>query len=170
MGKLQDILSAGGYGGDLADQWNNTTAAGDFAPLPAGEYVARLDRGELTTVGSKATPSYKLTFNVITGPGESTDNAGRLFWSDIWLTPAAIAQAKRDLGKLGVTDLAQLEQPLPRGIICGVRLALRRDDNGTERNRVQRFDVLRIETPQADPFAPADTTTATSAEGVTDAS
>jgi hypothetical protein len=65
--------------------------------------------------------------------------------------------------------LAQLEQPLPRGIVCGVRLALRKDDNRVERNRVVRFDVLRIETPQADPFAPADTTT-TASEGVTDAS
>ena len=166
MGKLSDILSAGGYGGDLADQWNNTAAAGEFGPLPGGEYVARLDRGELTTVGSKSTPSYKLTFKVVTGPGESTEHANRMLWHDIWLTPAAIAQAKRDLGKLGVTNLAQLEQPLPRGIVCGVRLALRKDDNRVERNRVVRFDVLRIETPQADPFAPAHTT----AEGVTDAS
>ena len=39
--------------------------------------------------------------------------------------------AKRDLGKLGVTEIEQLEQPLPLGIRCSVKLALRRDDDGT---------------------------------------
>lgn len=168
MGKLSDILSAGGFGGDdFGDRWRSTGAADDFGPLPPGEYVAVIDRGELTTVGTKGTPSYKLTFRVIEGPGKLLDYVGRLLWDDIWLTPAALPQAKRDLGKLGVTDPQQLERPIPEGIVCRVRLALRRDDDGVERNRVVRFDVDHIEPPEADPYAPpAD---APDAEGEADA-
>ena len=84
------------------------------------------------------------------------DHAGRQFWHDIWLTPAALPMAKRDLGKLSVTSLDQLEQPLPAGIRCAVKLALRRDDDGTEYNRVRRFDVVGIDEPERDAFAPAD--------------
>ena len=62
--------------------------------------------------------------------------------------------AKRDLGKLGVTSLDQLEQPLPSGIRCTVKLVLRRDDDGTEYNRVRRFDVVGIDEPERDAFAP----------------
>jgi hypothetical protein len=155
MGKLTEILSAGGFGGDdFNDKWRTTGAADDFGPLPPGEYVAVIDRGELTTVGTKGTPSYKLQFRVIEGPGKSTDFVGRLLWDDIWLTPAALPQAKRDLGKLGVTDPQQLETAVPPGIVCKLRVVLRRDDDGVERNRVQRFDVLRIEAPESDPYAP----------------
>ncbi|MEN0109292.1 MAG: hypothetical protein AAF805_01085 [Planctomycetota bacterium] len=155
MGKLSDILSAGGYGGDdFSGRWQSTDAADDYRPLPAGEYVAAVERGELTTVGQRSTPSYKLSFRVVEGPGRSTEHADRLFWHDVWLTPAALPQAKRDLAKLGVSDPSQLERTIPPGIVCRVRLALRRDDDGAERNRVVRFDVLRVEKPEADPYAP----------------
>lgn len=100
---------------------------------------------------TNGTPGYKLTFKVLEG-----DHAGRQFWHDIWLTPAALPMAKRDLGKLAVTDLEQLERPLPPGIRCAVKLALRRDDDGSEYNRVRRFDVLGIDEPERDAFAPDD--------------
>ena len=57
--------------------------------------------------------------------------------------------AKRDLAKLGVTALEQLERPLPPGIRCKVKLALRRDDDGTEYNRVKTFEVVGIDPPEA---------------------
>ena len=44
----------------------------------------------------------------------------------------------------------------PGCIRCNVRVALRRDDDGTEYNRVRRFDVLGIDEPVRDPFAPTD--------------
>ena len=150
MGKLSDILN-NGNGEQLRRQWDDTEAAEDFAPLPSGEYVARIIGGELFTGRTNATPGYKLTFKVFDG-----DHAGRQFWHDIWLTPAALPMAKRDLGKLGVTSLDQLEQPLPAGIRCAVKLVLRRDDGGTEYNRVRRFDVLDMEEPERDSFAPAE--------------
>jgi hypothetical protein len=144
--KLSDILNGGGESLRLA--WANTAAASDFTPLPAGTYVARIVSGELATAKS-GTPGYKLTFKVLEG-----EYAGRQFWHDIWLTAAALPMAKRDLGKLGVTSLEQLEKPLPPGIRCGVKLALRRGDDGTEYNRVRAFDVIGIDKPEDDDFAP----------------
>jgi hypothetical protein len=113
--RLSDILP--GAGG-LADTWAKTEAAAEFAPLPKGEYDAVIVQGELFTART-GTPGYKLTFEV----GEG-DCAGRRFWHDVWLTPAALPLAKRDLGKLGITRLEQLEQPLPARFCCRVKLAL----------------------------------------------
>ena len=42
----------------------------------------------------------------------------------------------------------------PGRIRCNVRVALRRDDDGTEYNRVRGFDVLRVDEPEVDAFAP----------------
>jgi hypothetical protein len=36
-----------------------------------------------------------------------------------------------------------LEQPIPQGIRCRVKLAPRRDDNGNEENKVKTFTVIR---------------------------
>ena len=120
--------------------------------MPAGTYTARVLAGELNTSKS-GTPGYKLTFRVLEG-----EHTGRQFWHDVWLTPAALPMAKRDLAKLGVTDIDQLEQPLPPGIRCTIKLALRRDDDGTDYNRVRGFEVIGIDDdPTADDdFAPMD--------------
>lgn len=84
------------------------------------------------------------------------EHEGRQFWNDVWLTEAALPMAKRDLGKLGVSALEQLEEPLPLGIRCKVKLTLRRDGDGTEYNKVRSFEVLGIDPPEPDAFAPAD--------------
>jgi hypothetical protein len=146
--RLTDILSASTRE-TLRKSWGETKAAEDFAPLPPGEYVARIIDGALITAKT-GTPAYKLTFKVLEG-----EHVGRRFWHDIWLTDAALPMAKRDLGKLGVTDLDQLDQPLPQGIRCRVRLSLRRDDDGNEGNRVKQLDTLGIDPPEPDPFAPS---------------
>jgi hypothetical protein len=149
---LSDILAAGGGGDDIRDLWNNTDAAGELGPLPPGEYVADIIGGELESSRTKATPGYKLTFSVV----EPVEFVGRRFWLDCWLTPAALPQSKRDLAKIGVQSLDQLEKPLPARIRCRVKLALRKDDNGDERNRVRGFDVIGIVEPERDAFAPTD--------------
>ncbi|GIW97053.1 MAG: hypothetical protein KatS3mg111_0386 [Pirellulaceae bacterium] len=151
MGKLSDILSGSGTD-DIRNLWDASDEAEDYGPLPPGEYVAHVASGELFTSRTNHTPGYKLTFRLIEG-----EYAGRLVWHDLWLTPAAIPLTKRDLGKLGVTSLEQLERPIPLGIRCRVKVVLRRDDDGTEYNRVRRFDVLGIDKPESDPFAPTDT-------------
>lgn len=150
--RLTDILR-NGAGDSIRNLWDRTEAAGDLSPLPAGEYPAHVVSGELFTSKEKGTPGYKLTFRVCDG-----EHVGRLFWDDLWLTPAALPMAKRDLGKLGVTSLDQLERPLPPGIRCRVKVALRRGDDGTEYNKVKSFDVVGIDAPEADAFAPADGT------------
>ena len=148
---LSDILRAGDRE-KLASAWNATQAAEDFKPLPQGDYIATIEAGELFTSKAKGTGGYKLAFRVVEG-----EHTGRRFWHDLWLTEAALSMAKRDLEKIGVASLDQLERPLPQGIVCAVKLVLRQDDDGTEYNRVKRFDVLRIEPPTPDPFAPAST-------------
>lgn len=147
---LSDIVNGGAD--SLRNQWDQTKAAADFAPLPAGTYTARILSGELFTSRTNATPGYKLCFRVLDG-----EHAGRQLWHDLWLTPAALPMTKRDLAKLGVTSVEQLEAPIPPGIRCRVKLALRRDDDGTEYNRVRSFDVLGIDADAtADPdFAPS---------------
>jgi hypothetical protein len=137
----------------LKQAWDSAQAADDLRPLPPGEYVAHILSGELDTART-GTLGYKLTFTVVEG-----EHVGRRFWHDIWLTPAALPMAKRDLLKLGVNDLDQLERPLPQGIRVKAKLVLRRDDDGNEHNRVKTFDVVGIDKPEPDVFAP-DTDTA----------
>ncbi len=98
------------------------------------------------------TPGYKLTLEVREG-----EHAGRRLWHDIWLSEAAISLAKRDLGKLGVTSLEQLERPLPEGIIVTAKVALRRGDSGEEFNRITRFELVAVEPPSPEPYAPKTT-------------
>jgi len=148
---LSDILREGDRQ-NLSHAWGETKAAEDFTPLPAGEYVARIVSGELFTSKTKGTAGYKLAFRVLEG-----DHQGRQFWHDVWLTPAALPMAKRDLAKLGVTALEQLERPMPPGIRVRVKLVLRTSDDGTEHNRVQRFDVISIDPAEVDPFSPVET-------------
>lgn len=150
IARLSEILEAGSRE-TLARSWAETKAAEDFNPLPAGDYVAHVVSGELFTARQNKTPGYKLTFKVIVG-----EYAGRLLWNDLWLTGPALPMTKRDLGKLGVTSLDQLERPLPRGIRCQVKLALRREDDGAEYNRVRSFEVVGVDKPEVDAFAPAD--------------
>lgn len=145
--RLTDIL----HNGDrtqLAKAWESATPAADFEPLPSGTYVARIVDGGPAKART-GTPGYKLTFEVAEG-----EYAGRLVWHDLWLTPAALPVTKRDLAKLGVQSFDQLDGPPPGGIVCRVKVSKRKDDNGTERNRVRTFEVLRRDPPDLDPFAP----------------
>jgi len=155
--RLSDILY--GSGADrkaLADAWDRTDAADDLKPLPPGEYECDVSDGALFSAKS-GTPGYKLTLTVREGV-----HAGRKLWHDVWLTPTALPLAKRDLGKLGVTSLEQLERPLPQGIVVKAKVVLRKSDDGDEFNRVSRFEVVRVEAPERDPFAPSDHTEAPS--------
>lgn len=145
--KLSDIL----YASDresLHRAWATTEAAAEFAPLPRGEYTFRILSGELFVSKRNSTPGYKLTLEVTEG-----EFAGRRAWCDFWLTPAALPMSKRDLDKLGITSLDQLERPLPPGILIKGKLSLRADDDGNESNRLTRFECIGVEPP--DTFAPS---------------
>lgn len=138
----------------LETAWKTTEAADEYTPLPSGEYNTHIVAGELTQSRNKK-PGYKLTFEVLEG-----EHSGRRIWHDIWLTEPAIPMAKRDLAKLGVpvkdfvNMMKCLEKPLPQGIRCMVRLAVRTDDDGNKRNRVQTFTVLDIDKPVRNAFHP----------------
>jgi hypothetical protein len=159
--RLSDILN-GTQKNDLSRAWETTEAAEDFAPLPPGTYIARVVTGELATANS-GTPGYKLNFRVV--EGEYVD---RQFWHDLWLTPAALPMAKRDLSKLGITALEQLEGPLPPGIRVKVRLALRREDDGLEYNRVKTFEVIGVDPIVDDTFGPVLSDAPTPGEGASE--
>jgi hypothetical protein len=146
--KLSDILQQNTDREKLALQWRTTAAAAEFAPLPKGEYTFRILAGELFT-SKRGTPGYKLTLEVTEGEFE-----GRRAWCDFWLTPAALPMTKRDLAKLGVQELQQLDKPLPPGILIKGKLALRSDDDGNESNRLVRFECIGVE--EGDAFEPAD--------------
>ncbi len=150
--RLTDILSAAGNGGSdwINDNWGDIPPAPDFGtPIPKGYYITHIVEGVLFNA-SKGTPGYKLTHEIIQG-----EHRGRRLWFDIWLTGAAKSGAVRDLAKLGISSKQQLEQPIPsRRIRCKVLVVVRKDDQDIERNEVRSFDVLGIDPPQQDPFAP----------------
>jgi hypothetical protein len=145
--KLTDILLNSDRE-KLGLAWDSTKAAEDLKPLPPAEYRCRVASGELFNARS-GNPGYKLKLVVMDG-----EHVDRLIWLDFWLTEAALPMTKRDLGKLGIVSLEQLERPLPDGIIVRAKVALRRDDDGTEYNRVTRLDLVDIERPEPEPFAP----------------
>ncbi len=146
--RLSDIL-AETQRKSIASAWDSTQAAAEFAPLPKSEYQCVAVAGELFTAKS-GTAGYKITFEIAEGAYR-----GRKVWHDIWLTPAALPLAKRDLAKLGIVSLEQLERPLPVCYLCRVKVAIRSSDEGVEYNRVIAFE--RIGVVEVDPFAPPGT-------------
>jgi hypothetical protein len=144
--RLTDILLLNSDRERLEKAWRETQAAAEFAPLPKGDYTFRILSGELFT-SKRGTAGYKLTLEVTEG-----DFEGRRAWCDFWLTPAALPMTKRDLAKIEITDLNQLELPLPPGILIRGKLAIRRDDDGYESNRLVRFECIGTE--PGDAFEP----------------
>jgi len=132
---------------DLLNSWNTTEAAGERDPLPPGEYAATLESGELATNARTGTPSFKLKLRVSDGPF-----AGRFVWHDLYWTEKAMAYTKRDLLKIGITNPAQLNEPLPSRFACKVKLSRVMSDNGNEINRVVRFDVIGPIADEPNPF------------------
>jgi hypothetical protein len=146
--KLSDILPRTDRE-RLSSVWASAKPADDLKPVPAGEYRCQIVDGRLFSAKT-GTIGYKLTIEVLEG-----EHAGRHLWWDCWLSEPALPMTKRDLQKIGVTSLEQLEGPLPEGIIVNVRVVLRKNDDETEYNRITRFDVVAIERPEPEPFAPS---------------
>ena len=154
--KLSDILRQSGQYEHLKKAWEKTIPADDLTPLPAGEYLCRVIDGKSFEAKVKGTPGHKFTFEVIEG-----DYADRRIWHDVWITEAALPLTMRDLAKLGIESLDQLDTPLPPRIIIKVKLILRKDDDGKEYNRVKSFEFVEIEKGDAfEPTGPAQSTEA----------
>ncbi len=128
----------------LKQSWANTQAAA-YDPLPPGIYRCLVAEGRLFNSQSNGTPGYKLILQVLDGP-----HAGRRLWHDIWLTPDAMARAKYELGEFGITDLDQLEQPLPVGLIVEVVVTLRTGDDGLHYNKIRSLKAIPPAAPVND--------------------
>jgi hypothetical protein len=147
--RFTDILPHNSDRENLSRLWQQTAAAEERGPLPPGEYTFRVLSGELFNSKQRSTPGYKLTLEVTKGEFE-----GRRVWHDFWLTAAALPMTKRDLAKIGMTNLDQLERPLPGGILVRGKLTLRRNDDGNETNRLAWFECAGVE--PGDAFEPQD--------------
>jgi hypothetical protein len=154
MGKFTDILRQQGKLNDADSAWTSSVAAEDDV-LPKGKYVADIVKGD-GYESSGGHPAYKFTFEVAEG-----EYKGRRFWHDVYFSAKAEGRALRDVAKLGVPitgtkaeTFAALDRPLPAVFRCDVKLVVRRDDDGTEKNEVRRFDVIEVIKPEPDPFAP----------------
>lgn len=150
---LSGIVSAaaGSGGDDIFDLFDSTTAADDFGPLPKGSYVCVAAKGELTTART-GTAGYTIEFRV--KEGEHTD---RRLWMTKYFTPAAMPYTKGMLLKFGITSKDQLTRPFPSNrFVCKVTVTVRTADTGESRNEVKAVDIVGVQEPTADPFAPRD--------------
>jgi Protein of unknown function (DUF669) len=145
---LRDIVR--GSVDEFKKTWDATEASEGFPPLPSGTYRCLIAGGEMFRSNKNSTPGYKVTFEITSGA-----LAGRKFWHSVWLTDKALAMAKADLAKLGITKLEQLEEPLPPGLLADVKVVVRTDDDGDTYNQVKNFQVVKSEVPAAD-FAPGE--------------
>ncbi|HVK16387.1 MAG TPA: hypothetical protein VM533_05515 [Fimbriiglobus sp.] len=130
---------------DLRTKWAGTAPAPDTdKPIPAGTYVCDLTEG--TAFESRTgTPGYKVTLRVRGG-----DYTGRLIWHDYYLSEKALPYTMRALARIGVTDLAQLDEGLRPGLVVKARVVVRTRDDGGECNEVRSWELVEV----ADEAAP----------------
>jgi hypothetical protein len=119
-----------------------------------GDYRCLVLDGRLgTTRAGKL--EYVITLEICEG-----DFADRRLWHHLYLSSdGAIRQSLPDLKELGIdcsspgAILAQLDRPLPEGIIVQAKVVVHRDDDGVERNKVKQIRLVGIEPPEPEPFA-----------------
>jgi hypothetical protein len=144
---LSEILpNAGDY--DIDRLWQNSEAAPELEPLPRGNYVCRVESGELFTAGT-GTKGYRLKLRVHEGP-----HAERVTSMSLWLTEAAMPNTRRELAKIGIREPRQLSEPIPPGPIVSAQVVHEAKGNGEVFHKAKSIQFLRVEKPQADPFAP----------------
>lgn len=145
--RLADIL-----GDDIRESlsriWDETQAAQDYSAIPKGRYLLEAVAATLDQ-SAKGTPAYCIRFRVI---DPESPHHGRLVFHRSYLTKAALAISKRDLKTLGITDLDQLEKPLPQGIRVEADVIVRTLDDGRQTNELRNLKSAPMAEP--DPFAP----------------
>jgi hypothetical protein len=132
-------------------EFDSATPADEFGPLPKGSYVCLVVRGGLITAAT-GTPGYGVEFKVVEGT-----YSGRRVWRTWFLTPAAMTYTKRDLAKFGLDSKDKLTARFPADrMVFKVTVTVRTGDDGTQRNEVKQVELLRVQEPEVDPFAPAE--------------
>jgi hypothetical protein len=134
--KLSDIVKDMSA---LKKQWASTKPAADTdKPIPTGEYVCDLTDG--TAFETKnLTPGYKITLKVKEG-----EYAGRLVWQDFYLSAAALPYTMRAFAKIGITDLEQLDDGLPKGLVVKAKIIVKKRDDGSEHNEVRSWELVAV--------------------------
>ena len=128
----------------LKQQWANTKPAPDTdKPIPPGEYLCELIGGEPFEART-GNPGFKVTLRVKDGPF-----ASRLAWHDFYFTEKALPYTLRALEKIGVRDLTQLDEPFPVGLVVKAKIVVNKRDDGSERNELRTWELVRIDPPPA---------------------
>ena len=123
--------------------------ATELGPIPAGRYVAIAEGGG-PKVAKTGTKGYELRFRILEGT-----YANRLVWKFCAFTAKAAGISQSFLKPLGFRSKADLERPVPPNrFVCELFVTIRPDSQG---NDVKSLKFLRVESPTADPFAPAAT-------------
>lgn len=130
--RFSDILSGDALD-ELARRFDEAEAAPEFEPVPAGTYEVDLVHGELRR-SQNGTVGYTCHFEIAEG-----EYRGRKIWHTAWLSDAAMNYSKRDLAKLGITQLGQCSDPVPPGIYCTINVVRRTDDDGRQWNEVKKI-------------------------------
>ncbi len=134
--RLRDILA--GDTEDLRRAWDQAEEAEDYKPIPTGWYTCSVKDISLFR-SRKETPGVKVVFAIAEG-----EHAGRSVFHDAWLTPAAMPMTKRDLGRLGISNLDQLEngEHASARMRYTVHVTRREDSDGVPYNCIRSFEAL----------------------------
>ncbi len=134
----------------LKKQWAATTPAPDTdKPIPMGVYILDVVDGTAFEAGT-GTPGFKFTLKVKEG-----EFVGRLVWHDVYLTEKSLPFTMRSLAKIGITDLEELDDGLPPGLVVKAKIIFKTRDDGSEYNEVRSWELIAVNT-DANP-APAET-------------
>jgi len=131
------------------DDFDTVVAASEFAPVPAGVYLARILIGEFTTT-KRGDDAYRLRFVVTEG-----EHKGQTLIRTLTFGAKAKPYTKAALAPFGVTTKAKLLSPFPepgREYLVRLVIALQKGDDGIERNDIKRIDLLRVEESPAAAF------------------
>lgn len=125
--------------------------------VPAGPYLCRIDRGELTTTKAGKN-AYRLKFVIV----EPTEHAEFVLWRWFVLSdPASLNRAKAALAPLGIVTSAHLRgvyPPIGCDVFVNALVTVRPAKDGyPESNDVERFAPCEAPasytSPPANPFA-----------------
>lgn len=123
----------------LKKTWANTKPAPDIDnPIPPGEYACDLTDGSAFEAKT-GSPGYKITLKVKEG-----EFAGRLVWHDFYLSEKALPYTMRALAKIGITDLEQLDNGFPTGLVVKAKIVVNKRDDGSERNEVRSWELVAV--------------------------
>jgi len=110
----------------------------ESADLPPGAYSGTLTMSRIVRSLRTRNVGVALYWDV------QLRHSKKRVWRTLWLSPAALSRTKRELGRLGVRTLADLDNdpPVPAGALCKLVIADRRDRDGYVESRIVHWEVL----------------------------